>query len=164
MASSITYRVTPKNPAAHLFEVVLTIEAPAKHQRVWLPVWIPGSYMVREFSRHFVTVTAKADGAPVSVAKVDKHTWETGVDGARRLEVTATVYYPDREPERAGVEVVKARRVRCIRTDEGIGGLRVSFGQYALKIESTTPVVCQIGRMDVRQANLAYYTVMGFPG
>jgi hypothetical protein len=82
----------------------------------------------------------------------------------RDAEITATIYYTDREPERAGVEIVKARRVRCIRTDEGIGGVRVPFGQYALKIESSTPVICQIGRMDVRQANLAYYTVMGFPG
>jgi predicted metalloprotease with PDZ domain len=92
MASSITYRITPKNPAAHLFEVTLTIEAPAAQQRVWLPVWIPGSYMVREFSRHIVTVTARADGAPVPLSKVDKHTWEAGVSGQQRLEVTATIY------------------------------------------------------------------------
>ncbi len=92
MASSITYRITPINPAAHLFEVTVAVERPSPQQRLWLPVWIPGSYMVREFSRHFVTVKATADGAPVSVHKVDKHTWETGVGNQARLEVTATIY------------------------------------------------------------------------
>jgi predicted metalloprotease with PDZ domain len=92
MASSILYRITPINPAAHLFEVTVAVERPSPQQRLWLPVWIPGSYMVREFSRHFVTVKATADGAPVSVHKIDKHTWETGVGNHARLEVTATVY------------------------------------------------------------------------
>ena len=81
-----------------------------------------------------------------------------------KAEITITVYFTDREPVTAPVQQVGARRVVCLRTDEGIGGCRIPYGQYALKLESTAPVVCQIGRMDVRQANLAYYTVMGFPG
>jgi len=47
--------------------------------------------------------------------------------------------------------------------DQPIGSFRTPFGQYALKVQSTVPVICQIGRADVRQPNLAYYTVMGFP-
>ena len=78
-------------------------------------------------------------------------------------ELTITVYYTDREPDIIPAQRIKARRVRCLRTDEPIGGVQIPFGQYALKIESTSPVICQIGRMDVRQPNLAYYTVMGFP-
>lgn len=108
MASSITYRITPKNPAAHLFEVTLMVEGPAAKQRVWLPVWIPGSYMVREFSRHFVTVTATADGAPVTCSKVDKHTWETGVSAQQRLEVTATVYAWDLSVRAAHLDLTHA--------------------------------------------------------
>jgi hypothetical protein len=77
--------------------------------------------------------------------------------------VTITVYYTDREPDQAPVQTVGARRVRCFRLDEGIGGMAIPFGQYALKVESTVPLVCQIGRMDVSQPNLAYYTVMGYP-
>lgn len=108
MASSITYRITPIHPAAHLFEVVVVVDRPAPNQRLWLPVWIPGSYMVREFSRHFVTVTATADGAPVSVHKVDKHTWETGVGGEARLEVTATVYAWDLSIRAAHLDLTHA--------------------------------------------------------
>ncbi len=76
-------------------------------------------------------------------------------------DVTITVYHVDRSPDCLKPQKVAAQRVRCIRMDEPIDGYRVPFGQYALKIESTTPVICQIGRMDVQQANLAYYTVMG---
>ena len=80
-------------------------------------------------------------------------------------EVAITVYYEDREPDTIGDLVVAAERVRCFRLDQPIGeqAYRIPFGQYALKIEASVPVVCQIGRMDVRQAELAYYTTMGFP-
>ena len=82
----------------------------------------------------------------------------------RAAKVAVTVYYTDREPERAPAQAVGARRVRCFRLDKGIGGLAIPYGQYALKVASTVPLICQIGRMDVSQPNLAYYTVMGFPG
>jgi hypothetical protein len=75
--------------------------------------------------------------------------------------VTITVYYTDREPDVLAPQAVGARRVRCIRTDEPIDGYQIPFGQYALKLESTVPIVAQIGRLDVSQPNLAYYTVMG---
>ena len=80
-------------------------------------------------------------------------------------EVCITVYHEDAPPDVVpGSLMVAAERVRCIRMDKPINGYRVPYGQYALKIESNTPVVCQIGRADVRQPNLAYYTVMGYPG
>lgn len=77
-------------------------------------------------------------------------------------EVTITVYYTDTEPHVFAPQIVEAERVRCIRTNEPIDGYQIPFGQYALKLESTAPIVAQIGRMDVTQPNLAYYTVMGY--
>jgi hypothetical protein len=81
-------------------------------------------------------------------------------------EVTLTLYFTDRDPVHGLSFTVDAERVRCVRMDEPVGeqGFMVPFGQYALMLESTVPVVAQIGRMDVQQPNLAYYTVMGFPG
>lgn len=78
--------------------------------------------------------------------------------------VTITVYYVDREPDTLTSTKVEARRVRCIRTNEPIDGYQIPFGQYAMKIESTVPLICQIGRADVCQPNLAYYTTMGYAG
>ncbi len=77
-------------------------------------------------------------------------------------KITLTVYFTDREPKRLCAGTVKAQRVRCIRTNEPIDGFQIPFGQYALKVESTLGVIVQIGRMDVTQSNLAYYTTMGY--
>jgi predicted metalloprotease with PDZ domain len=104
----ITYRITPKNPSAHLYEVALTIEAPAAQQKVWLPVWIPGSYMVREFSRHFVTVKASADGAPAAIDKTDKHTWVVEAAGKKSVTITAVVYAWDLSVRAAHLDLTHA--------------------------------------------------------
>ena len=78
-------------------------------------------------------------------------------------EVVLTVYFEAAEPVVLAAQTVGARRVRCVRISEPIDGYQIPLGQYALKLESSAPIVCQIGRMDVQQPNLAYYTVMGHP-
>ena len=71
------YSIAPKNLAAHLFAVTVTIDAPnPAGQRFMLPTWIPGSYMIREFARNIVTLVATSDGLPVAVEKIDKTTWQ----------------------------------------------------------------------------------------
>lgn len=84
----------------------------------------------------------------------------------RESVLELTVYYPDRPPEIISGLTVGAERVRCFRLDKPLGerAYRIPFGQYALKVEATVPVICQIGRMDVSQPNLAYYTTLGYPG
>jgi predicted metalloprotease with PDZ domain len=74
----IRYTIVPKNPAAHLFEVTLTVTEPdPAGQRFMLPVWIPGSYMVREFARNIVTLQAfSATGRKIGIEKRDKHAWQ----------------------------------------------------------------------------------------
>lgn len=87
MAVGVRYRVTAHNPSAHLFEVELTVAKPdPAGQRLWLPVWIPGSYLVREFARHFIAVKAN-----VAVEKLDKHTWQAA-PCTGPLTLTATIY------------------------------------------------------------------------
>ena len=91
----IRYTITPIDPAAHLFEVTLTLDAPdPAGQRFTLPAWIPGSYMIREFARHIVRISAKAGTVPVALRKLDKHTWQADPlpARARRLTVTCEVY------------------------------------------------------------------------
>ena len=51
----IRYRLdvdAPRGLHTHQFRVTLTVPAPGAEQRLSLPVWIPGSYLVREFARH----------------------------------------------------------------------------------------------------------------
>ena len=79
-------------------------------------------------------------------------------------QIEIDVYFEDREPE-IGLQVdVPARRVKCFRVDKPLGdrGFKVPSGQYALRLRSSAPVIAQIGRADVRQEKLSYYTTMGF--
>jgi predicted metalloprotease with PDZ domain len=72
----IQYRVEPVDPAAHLFETTCTISDPDPNgQRVSLPAWIPGSYLIRDFARHVVELKARSQDRPVHVIKLDKTTW-----------------------------------------------------------------------------------------
>lgn len=77
-------------------------------------------------------------------------------------KVSITIYFTDSAPKILDADVIPANRVICIRTNEPIDGYQIPPGQYALKIESSVGVVAQIGRMDVTQPNLAYYTTMGY--
>ena len=73
---AIRFAILPKDLAGHLFEVRLTVAAPDPEGQVLaLPAWIPGSYMIREFSRNIVQIAAEADGKPVALTKLDKHSW-----------------------------------------------------------------------------------------
>ncbi|KVS49439.1 M61 family metallopeptidase [Burkholderia ubonensis] len=88
MKTPIRYSIAPKDPAAHLFEVSVTVADPdPEGQRFSLPVWIPGSYLVREFARNIVTLQAFNEaGRKVRIAKTDKRSWQAApVKGALTL-------------------------------------------------------------------------------
>jgi len=70
------YRVEAADLHAHLYHVTLTIDAPAAGQRVSLPVWIPGSYLVREFSKNLQRLAARQDGKPIAIHQIDKCSWQ----------------------------------------------------------------------------------------
>ena len=73
----IHYTIQPSDPAAHLFAVTCTIENPdALGQQLWLPAWIPGSYMIRDFARNVVSLQASDRNGKVVVTKLDKQTWQ----------------------------------------------------------------------------------------
>jgi len=88
----LTYRVTPAEPQAHLFRVELIIASPgAAALSLSLPAWIPGSYMIRDFARNIVDITAADNAGPVALAKRDKQTWEL-VPRGQPLSVRYRVY------------------------------------------------------------------------
>lgn len=88
----VVYRITPSDPHAHLFTVAMTIAAPAPDgQRLALPAWIPGSYMIREFARHVVALAARDARGPLRVDKLDKHTWRVA-PASGPIVVEYTVY------------------------------------------------------------------------
>lgn len=73
----VQYTLRPASPEAHLFEVTVTVLQPAKNGQVFfLPAWIPGSYMIREFSKHIVSLSAEASGKTVALRQLDKNRWQ----------------------------------------------------------------------------------------
>lgn len=75
--TSLQYRVEAHDLAGHRLKVTLTITEPAPEgQQVSLPAWIPGSYLIRDFSRQIETFSAHAGNRKIKVAKVDNHTWQ----------------------------------------------------------------------------------------
>ena len=67
-------------PHTHLFEVEVRVKIPANLQvpnesDLVMPVWTPGSYLIREFERHVQDFAADADGRALDWTKVDKNTW-----------------------------------------------------------------------------------------
>jgi predicted metalloprotease with PDZ domain len=79
----------------HYFEIECRVEAPAAEQRFSLPAWIPGSYLLRDFARHVVHVSARSGRDTLPVEKVDAATWTVRGAG-RTLTLTITVYALDR--------------------------------------------------------------------
>jgi len=88
----IQFRVDASEPNTHLFRVTLTIERPAAQQVVSLPVWIPGSYMVREFARHVVGLEARQRGAKLAVEQLDKASWRIACKERGTLTLSYQVY------------------------------------------------------------------------
>jgi predicted metalloprotease with PDZ domain len=51
--ANIQYTISPLDGNGHYFQVDLLIKNPnPKGQVVTMPNWIPGSYMIRDFSKH----------------------------------------------------------------------------------------------------------------
>ena len=88
----IHYRIEVADAAAHQFKVTLTVAHPAPEQQLSLPVWIPGSYMVREFSRHLSLLQARQGSQPREVVQLAKDRWSVATKGHGALVVTWLVY------------------------------------------------------------------------
>ena len=86
----ILYSLTPVDPAGHRFRVELRIALPnPAGQELTLPAWIPGSYLVRDFSRQIETINARSGGKPVAVRKTGNHSWQCDpCSGALHVEYT----------------------------------------------------------------------------
>ncbi|MEE9321202.1 MAG: PDZ domain-containing protein [Granulosicoccus sp.] len=89
---SIHYTLEPSQPDAHLLSIALVLDKPdPMGQHFSLPNWIPGSYMVRDFSRNIVEITAESNGAFVPLEKLDKSSW-AAPEGLTQLSLHYIVY------------------------------------------------------------------------
>jgi predicted metalloprotease with PDZ domain len=93
MALAIVHRLSLTDPKTHLIHVEMRIGPGAQPLPdslvVFMPVWTPGSYLVREYSRH---VEGLDTDAPASATKVRKNAWRIEARGAREIVVRYRVY------------------------------------------------------------------------
>ena len=94
-ASPLHYRIEPADLHAHLFRITLTIPRPAAGQEVALPVWIPGSYLVREFAKNLQKLTARQGRQPVALQQLDKARWQADCTDRQALVLEYEVYALD---------------------------------------------------------------------
>jgi len=88
----VAYRIAVQSTQAHLFSITLHIAHPAARQRLSLPVWIPGSYLVREFAQHLQHLQATQGGEPVPLRQLNKHSWQVDANSSLPLELRYEVY------------------------------------------------------------------------
>jgi len=93
---NITFTVAMPRPHTHLLEVDVAVKRAAnapQEERLILPVWTPGSYLVREFARHVQDFTATdAAGQPLKWEKTNKDTWRIMTNGAASWHARYRVY------------------------------------------------------------------------
>ena len=90
--AAIHCRVELADLHAHLYRITLTVPQPDAGQRVSLPVWIPGSYLVREFARHLQHLTARQGSRKVALTQLDKCSWQVAARAGLPLTLSYEVY------------------------------------------------------------------------
>ncbi|MFO1062821.1 MAG: PDZ domain-containing protein [Pirellulales bacterium] len=89
----VRYSLSIPQPSAHYLQVELSI-VPKKAEpvKLFLPVWTPGSYLVREYARHIDTLSAESDGKPIPIEKTAKNTWSVHSATTSPIHVRYRIY------------------------------------------------------------------------
>jgi predicted metalloprotease with PDZ domain len=90
----IRYVVSFPAPLTHYLEVEATYPTDGQPSiDLMMPVWTPGSYLVREYSRNVEALTATGSNRePLRVEKTRKNRWRVQTRGARAVAVHYRVY------------------------------------------------------------------------
>ncbi|MDQ6652971.1 MAG: PDZ domain-containing protein [Acidobacteriota bacterium] len=94
----ITFAVSMPKPHTHMLDVEVRIkrggaEQLANQEVLIMPVWTPGSYLIREFARHVQDFAATdAAGQPLKWDKINKNSWRVVTNGSREWRANYRVY------------------------------------------------------------------------
>ena len=95
MQPAISFVVAARNLKGHLFDVEMTVSGLDEKSTIALrmPVWTPGSYLIREYAQHVMDLKViDEDGQRRAVEKSDKATWNVDVQGCETITVDYKVY------------------------------------------------------------------------
>ncbi|ENW7925343.1 M61 family metallopeptidase [Acinetobacter baumannii] len=89
------YQIEFDDYKQHLVHVTIRFLA-NPNQELWLPTWIPGSYLIREFSKHIETVKAYDEaGRMLNIKKTEKNRWRLFNTDHELITVEYDVYAYD---------------------------------------------------------------------
>jgi predicted metalloprotease with PDZ domain len=93
-AQSVSYNLRMEKPQNHYFQVEMVLSNFSENELlVKLPVWAPGSYLVREFSKNINQVKAvDENNKSLEVEKTAKNAWNIKKGKAKRVVVNYEVY------------------------------------------------------------------------
>ncbi|WP_235941962.1 M61 family metallopeptidase [Pontibacter fetidus] len=93
-AANLRYTLEMPEPHTHYFQVSAEVEgAKKKYIDFTMPVWAPGSYLVREFAKNVEGFTATdGKGKTLRAEKIDKNTWRVYSNRASEVKVNYKVY------------------------------------------------------------------------
>jgi predicted metalloprotease with PDZ domain len=91
---TIEYEVWMAEPHSHYCDVAMTVAGIEQDTiDLIMPVWTPGSYVIRDYARHVITLSAvDGSGRPLPVEKISKCAWRIHSNRAARLTVRYRVY------------------------------------------------------------------------
>ncbi|MBI3723336.1 M61 family metallopeptidase [bacterium] len=92
---TVRYELSVPEPARHVVSVRASYGALGARDALVLvlPVWAPGSYKVRDFSKQVQDLTARNESRqPLVATKVRKNAWRIERSGAQRIDVSYAVY------------------------------------------------------------------------
>lgn len=91
--TQISYTVTFPEAQAHYADVELRISGLKQNiLDLKMPVWTPGSYLVREFSKNVESFSAEANGKTLDVKKTRKNIWQIHTNNISELKIRYRVY------------------------------------------------------------------------
>ncbi|SHJ49496.1 Predicted metalloprotease, contains C-terminal PDZ domain [Hymenobacter daecheongensis DSM 21074] len=92
-ASTLRYTLAMPAPQTHYFEVEMALGDFGKpFTDVKMPVWAPGSYLVREFAKNVEGFGAQAGSATLRTEKISKNTWRVYHPKSKNFTVRYRVY------------------------------------------------------------------------
>jgi predicted metalloprotease with PDZ domain len=104
----IRYQIKPIHPEAHLLEVRLEVSDADSPLTLYLPAWIRGSYMIRDFARHVVSLEVADEQGKLDSVKLDKQTWLVSTSLQGVVSVTYRIYAWELSVREAHVDTTHA--------------------------------------------------------
>ncbi|MBV6625839.1 MAG: M61 family metallopeptidase [Rivularia sp. (in: Bacteria)] len=91
--AAINYQVAMPHPENHLFEVTLDlVDYSSSTLDLKMPVWTPGSYLVREYAKHLQDFSVTSDDKALNWQKISKNHWQVDTNGVSEITVKYRIF------------------------------------------------------------------------